>query len=64
MSEPCVMTGQLDTLLKRLGGIRNTWDTQTREIRAGLGRLEAGCGQTIRENLDIIKETGERNAEQ
>ena len=57
------MPGQLDTLLERLGGIRDTWDTQTREMRAGLGRAEVGCGQTIRENLDIIKQTGERNEE-
>ena len=57
------MPGQLDTLLERLGGIRDAWDTETREIRAGLGRAEAGCSQSIRDNIDIIKQTGERNVE-
>ena len=63
MTEPCVTPGQLDTLLQRLGSIRDTWHTETGEIRAGLERTETGCGQCIRDNLDIIKETGERNAE-
>ena len=64
MTESCVTPGQLDTLLQRLGSIRDTWNTETGEIRAGLEQVEAGFGQSIRDNLDIIKETGDRNAEQ
>ena len=63
MTEPCVTPSQLDTLLQRLGSIRDTWHTETGEIRAGLEQTESGCGQSIRDNLDTIKETGERNAE-
>ena len=63
MTDPCVMPGQLDILLERLGGIRDAWEAETGQIRAGLGRAEAGCSQSIRDNIDIIKQTGDRNAE-
>ena len=63
MTESCVTPGQLDTILQRLGSIRDTWNTETGEISAGLEQVEAGFGQSILDNLDIIKETGDRNAE-
>ena len=64
MTEPCVTPAQLDTLLQRLATIRDTWDSETEEVRAGLQRTEAGCAEKIRENLGIIKRTGDRNAEE